>query len=85
MAYSILGALLRAARDAARMNQAELADRMGVRQQTVSGWERGISRPRRRDLQMLCSVLDLSLDDVLNAGTYEQEEAKPRWAAQPAV
>ena len=26
---------------------------------------------------MLCSILDLSLDDVLNAGTYEQEEDKP--------
>ena len=68
--YSTLGALLRLARNAARMDQAELADHMGVRQQAVSGWERGISRPRRGDLQMLCSVLDLSLHDVLDAGGY---------------
>lgn len=77
MAYSTLGALIRLAREAARMDQVELADRMGVRQQAVSGWERGISRPRRSDLQVLCSVIDLSLDDVLDAGGYEQERDTP--------
>lgn len=59
------------------MDQVELAGRMGVRQQAVSGWERGISRPRRGDLQVLCSVLDLSLGDVLDAGGYEQERDTP--------
>lgn len=59
------------------MDQVELANRMGVRQQAVSGWERGISRPRRGDLQVLCSVLGLSLDDVLVAGGYEYERDKP--------
>jgi len=59
------------------MEQIELADRMGVRQQAVSGWERGISRPRRGDLQVLCSVLALSLDDVLDAGGYEKEKDSP--------
>lgn len=59
------------------MDQVELADGMGVRQQAVSGWERGISRPRRGDLQALCSVLALSLDAVLDAGGYEQERDSP--------
>lgn len=72
-----MGTLIRLARDAARMEQVELADRMGVRQQAVSGWERGISRPRRGDLQVLCSVLALSLDDVLDAGGYEKEKDSP--------
>lgn len=59
------------------MDQVGLADRMAVRQQAVSGWERGISRPRRSDLQVLCSVLALSLGDVLDAGGYEKEKDSP--------
>lgn len=77
MTFSTLGTLIRLAREAARMEQVELADRMGVGQQAVSGWERGISRPRRDDLQVLCSALDLRLDDVLDAGDYEQERDIP--------
>nr|WP_263970273.1 restriction endonuclease [Gulosibacter chungangensis] len=50
---------------------------MGVGQQAVSGWERGISRPRRSVLKVLCSILDLCLDDVLDAGRYEQARDTP--------
>lgn len=77
MTYATLGANIRLARETARMEQVELADRMGLRQQAVSGWERGISRPRRSDLPVLCSILELNLQDVLQVGAYEDERVTP--------
>ncbi|UOQ58768.1 helix-turn-helix domain-containing protein [Leucobacter allii] len=67
---SVLGTLIRVARSAVGLGQAELARAMGVGQQTVSAWERGRSRPRQAQLPALCSVLSLSLDEVTIAGNY---------------
>lgn len=43
--YRRFGDLLREARKNRKLTQGELAERLGVRQQAVSGWERGTSRP----------------------------------------
>jgi len=40
-----LGDAIRAARVAANMSQAELAELLGIRQSSVSQWERGVTDP----------------------------------------
>ncbi|SDP76837.1 Restriction endonuclease [Arthrobacter sp. ok909] len=46
---------------------------MGVGQQAVSGWERGMSRPRQSQLPALCSLLLLDVADATRAGEYEAD------------
>lgn len=47
------------------MTQFELADKMGISFQAVSGWERGISMPDISKLEELADVLDASIDEIL--------------------
>lgn len=51
---------LREARKARGMKQADLAERMGVRKNTVSAWETGQNRPDMDDVERLCGILDVS-------------------------
>lgn len=54
-----LGAVLRRRREVLRMGQEQLAATLGVRQQTVSRWERGLAVPRPRRVVELARLLEL--------------------------
>jgi transcriptional regulator with XRE-family HTH domain len=60
-----LGAKIRAARRMAGLSQASLAELMGVRQSSISQWERGHTRPSLEHLVPLASALNASLDELL--------------------
>lgn len=60
-ANATFGDRLAAARDAAGMNQAELAKRLGVKVKTLRGWENDLSEPRANRLQMLAGLLNVSI------------------------
>ena len=49
---------VRRLRDHLGETQAELAERLGTRQQTVSEWETGVSRPRRMSGRLLQLVAE---------------------------
>ncbi len=51
---------VRRLRDHLHATQAELADRLGTRQQTVSEWETGASTPRRMSRRLLHLVAEES-------------------------
>ncbi|OCX60955.1 transcriptional regulator [Thioclava sp. SK-1] len=55
------GDRLTGAREAANLNQQELAAKLGVRHDTVLAWEDDVSDPRANRLQMLAGVLNVSL------------------------
>ncbi|MBL3569606.1 helix-turn-helix domain-containing protein [Rhodovulum sp. BSW8] len=55
-----------AAREALGMTQTELAKRLGVKLETVRGWEDDVSEPRSNKLQMLAGVLNVSIMWLLN-------------------
>lgn len=57
MAVALLGELMRARRLELRLEQAELAELVGVSQQTISRWERGEALPRRARVQALAAAL----------------------------
>src|SRR5262249_42904835 len=78
--------LIRQARQQRGWEQSELALRLGsVGQQTVSGWERGRSRPGRPVITQLASLLDLSERHLLAVAGYEgAERTEPTGHPLPA-
>ncbi len=62
------GEHVRHLRQLARLSQEQLAESLGVGQQTVSRWENGTATPRRATLPLLANLLGVSpaalLDDL---------------------
>ena len=58
---------LRQYRVQADLTQTELAQRLGVRQSTVSQWENGISIPSAMRFVQLANVLDVPVSDLLES------------------
>jgi transcriptional regulator with XRE-family HTH domain len=76
-----LGELIRQARIRRGWGQDELAQQLGsVGQQTVSRWERGLSRPRPAVIPQLAGLLNVSESHLLALAGYPSAEA-----ADPAV
>ncbi|WP_300037992.1 helix-turn-helix domain-containing protein [uncultured Roseobacter sp.] len=55
-----------AAREAAGMNQSELARRLGVRVATLRAWEDDLSEPRANRLSMMAGLLNVSMMWLIN-------------------
>ena len=55
---------IRELRRAAGMNQKQLADNMGVTQNTVSNWETEVCLPRARQLPELAKLFDCTIDEL---------------------
>ena len=56
---------LRLARHRARLRQQDLADRMGIYQSGISGWERGKCLPQYRSVWRLAEALEIEPADLL--------------------
>ena len=67
-----LGAAIREARLIAGLSQTGLADALGVRQSSVSQWERGGTAPATRHLLGLLALLGARLVALLVAGDGEE-------------
>lgn len=66
-----IGELIRQERQGRGWDQATLARELGdVGQQTISRWERGLSRPRRNMVARLASTFGLEVDDLLKASGF---------------
>lgn len=52
-------------REAAGLRQYELADRMGVKQASVSAWESGQAYPTAENLIKLADILHCTVDALL--------------------
>ena len=55
---------IKALREQAKLTQAELAQRINMRQSTVSMWETGESLPRADLLPQLAKIFDCTIDDL---------------------
>ncbi|MEX2032889.1 MAG: helix-turn-helix transcriptional regulator [Dehalococcoidia bacterium] len=67
---------VRALRARLGLTQAELAERMGTRQQTVSEWETGVRAPRRMSRRLLRMVAE-------EAGVYDPGPPDVQTDTQP--
>lgn len=61
------GDRLAAAREAARLSQKELAQRVGIKTSTLRSWEEDLSEPRANRLSILSGILGVSLRWLLTA------------------
>lgn len=61
----LIGARIASARALRKMRQLDLADAIGVSDQTISNWEVGIRTPKADLLRELCSKLNCSADYLL--------------------
>lgn len=55
---------IRELREAAKMTQKTLSEKMGVQQNAVSNWESETSLPKTKDLPQLAKVLGCSISDL---------------------
>lgn len=56
---------IRKIRESRGLRQYELADRMGVKQASVSAWESGAAMPSAANLIKLADILDCTVDALL--------------------
>ena len=53
-------------RKAIGLTQEELSERIGVHENTIRLWEKGVREPRLSDMKKLCEVLGCTESDLLN-------------------
>lgn len=61
-----LGTEIKAKRKFLGLSQKQLANHAGVTWRSISNFERGQSEPKLETLQRICTVLSLSIDELLN-------------------
>lgn len=71
---SLLGETVRLRREELGFDQAELAGKLGVSQQTVSRWERGLALPRPVRLREVAQALDLDAARLQRFAGYLPEK-----------
>ncbi len=60
-----MGEKLRAARKAAGMTQAELAEKVGQQQRDISRWENGLVEPGVLIVKAMAQALGCKMDDLV--------------------
>lgn len=58
-------------RKAAKMSQAELANAVGVRNSTVSAWERGANAPDIETLFKVCKLFKVKVSDMFGCDSID--------------
>lgn len=79
------GDRLTAAREGAALDQAGLAQRLGVHLETLREWEQDLSEPRANRLQMLAGMLNVSIRWLLTGEGDGPEGPLADVPAAPAV
>lgn len=61
-----IGKFIAESRKNKKMTQTELAEKLGVTNRSVSNWENGKNMPDLSLFQMLCDVLDITVNELLS-------------------
>jgi len=68
-----IGTRIRMFREAQKLSQKDFARLIGVSNSRVSNWEQGINRPDVDVLAKICSVLNISADELLDVRLSEYD------------
>ena len=75
-----LGRRIRYFRELRGLSQKQLAARIGVSNSRLSNWEQGLNRPDADTLRVLCTVLQVSANELLDIqqpnSSYSEEEER---------
>lgn len=86
---SVVGATIRALRERYLLTQDELGALIGVSENTIGNWERGVHAPKPRQLRALSEVFVVSPADLLAGGEppplSDAEERQARKAIRDAL
>lgn len=52
-------------RNMAKLNQKDLSDLLGISNQRLNNWEKGINKPNAEYIALLCNILNIKSDDLL--------------------
>ncbi|MBV9693554.1 MAG: helix-turn-helix domain-containing protein, partial [Alphaproteobacteria bacterium] len=81
--YAELGRTLAEAREQSSLDQAELAALLGCKQQSISRWETGASRPRATEIARVAAALGLDADRLMELAGYDSSALPTISFAQP--
>lgn len=65
---------IREIRKELKMTQGELAEKMGVSQNTISGWEKELVYPSAKTLPQLADVLGCTINDLFVCNSFTRKE-----------
>ena len=60
------------------LSQEQLAEKLDVSRQSVSKWESGDTYPDMAKMIQLCKILNCSLPELMDDGTFNEEYSKPK-------
>lgn len=81
-----MGVLITDARELLGRTQADIAEDLGVKQQTVSRWESGATRPRRDMALRLSELLALAdKNELLHRANYPNDDELPSLPVRPLL
>jgi transcriptional regulator with XRE-family HTH domain len=69
-----IGKFIAKCRKQRKMTQAELAEKLGVTEKSISNWENGRNMPDLSLFKPLCNELDISLNDFLSGEKVKEKE-----------
>jgi len=73
-----MGEIIAQKRKEKEMTQAELAGKMNVTDKAVSKWERGLSCPDVNSLSRLAEVLEIPVNELLDAKKADDPKTEPQ-------
>lgn len=77
--------IIRQARERKGYSQEYVAQQLGVRQQTVQGWESGAHGMSTRNLRRLAQLLETTVDGLYGGGHDNVESARPLGTLYPLI
>lgn len=83
LSYSEFPAILKELRDRQNLTQEQLASALGVTQQTVGKWEKGITVPRQPLLMKIAAYFHVSTDYILGNTDAPSQPPAASTASQP--
>lgn len=66
--------ILKAERERSKISQQQLADLLHVDRTLVSQWERGICEPSLATLRLICVILDITSDEILDLDIEQKRD-----------
>jgi len=73
-----IGKRLREIRESRGMTQVDLAERLNIRQEIVSGYERGVVRIHGALIAAFAQTLDVSADEILGIQKGKRSSGRPK-------